>query len=152
MNGNTYNIKSKQDGFVWQYQYDLNGNLTAFKILEGSLSDTQIRWLFASGKFAHNEGVMKTVWMKKLKNNFEISVGEPDLSFTSFWDKYKYKIGKRKMAENSWNKMSKAKKIKAMLGIRDYDNYLHRNPGIGKAHATTFLNQEYYENEYKSAI
>jgi len=143
----TYNIKSKQDGFVWQFKYTLNGDLKAFKILSGQLTGNQMKWLFSGGNFAANESIMKSVWMQKLKKNFEITVGDPDLSFEAFWNTYGKKHGKRKMAENSWNKMSKAKRIKAMLGIKRYVNHL-RLEGTAQAHASTYLNQEYYENEY----
>lgn len=145
-NVTTYTIKSRKDGFVWQFKYDLNGNLTAFEILDGALSGNQMKWLF-SPNFPALETIMKTGWMKKLKKNFEITVGEPDLSFDSFWDAYDKKMGKKKMAQNTWKKLSKAKRIKAMLGIRRYNNAL-RLEGTAKCHATTYLNQEYYENEY----
>jgi len=141
----TYNIKSRQDGFVWQFKYHLNGDLYAFKVLEGSLSPKQMKWLFASANFAANESIMKTVWMVKLKKNFEITVGEPDLSFEAFWDAYDKKRGKKKMAENTWNKMSKAKRIKAMLYLKRYNDQL-RIDNVAKAYPSTYLNQEYYEN------
>lgn len=148
----TYNVKSRQDGFVWQFKYHLNGALYSFKVLDSQLSPKQAHWLFATGKFPVTEDIMKKEWMKKLNANFVIEVGEPDLSFDAFWNAYAHKIGKKKMAENSWNKLSKADKIKALMAIKDYNRYLSRKPGIEKAHATTYLNQEYYNNEYKSAV
>ena len=148
----TYNVKSRQDGFVWQFKYHLNGALYSFKVLDSQLSVKQRTWLFGRNNFPCTEADMKEVWMKKMNANFVIEVGEPDLSFDAFWNAYAHKIGKKKMAENSWNKLSKADKIKALMAIKDYNRYLSRKPGIEKAHATTYLNQEYWKNEYKSTI
>lgn len=144
----TYTVKSRQDGYVWQFRYDMGGNLLGFDILEGRLSVRQLKWLFSGGNFPATEIVMKTGWIPKLRKNFEISVGEPDLSFDAFWNAYANKVGKKKMAENSWKKLGKAIRIKALLGIRKYDNHLRLNPGIAKAHPSTYLNQEYWENEW----
>lgn len=143
----TYTVRSKQDGFVWQFEYTLNGDLKTLEILEGKLSGKQMKWLF-SPNFPAVESIMKTEWMPKLRKNFEITVGEPDLTFQAFWDLYAHKVGKKKMAENIWNKLSKARRIKAMLGVKKYNNHLRLNTGQAKAHASTYLNQEYYENEY----
>ena len=144
----TYNIKSRRDGFVWQFKYHLNGAFYSFKVLDSQLSLEQRTWLFGSNKFPCTEREMKEVWMKNLRKNFEITVGEPDLSFEAFWNAYANKVGKKKMAENSWNKLSKGNKIKALMSIKKYDNNLRLHPGIQKAHASTYLNQEYYDNEY----
>ncbi|UAB84996.1 hypothetical protein INR75_02905 [Zunongwangia sp. SCSIO 43204] len=148
----TYTVKHKKARILWEFKYDLKGNLRSFKVDDKPLSPSQLNFLFTEQKFPTSQTIMKEVWMSAKKSEFEIVVGEPDLSFTAFWNAYNHKIGKKKMAENTWNKMSRARKIKALLGIKDYDNYLSRNPGIQKAHATTYLNQEYYENEYRSAI
>lgn len=148
----TYTVKSRKDGFIWQFKYHLNGDLYSFTILEGKLNDNQVKWLFESCNFPAIEVLMKTRWMVKLKKNFEITIGEPDLSFEAFWNAYNNKVGKKKMAENTWNKLSKANKIKALQAISSYNKYLSRKPGIDKAHATTYLNQEYWENEWKSAV
>jgi len=139
----TYNIKSRVDGFVWQFNYYLNGHLKAFEILSGKLSEKQKTWLKVN--FPFDESVIKEEWMKKLRKNFEITVGEPDLSFEAFWDAYDNKKGKKKMAENTWNKMSKAKRIKAMLYLKRYNDQL-RIDNVAKAYPSTYLNQEYYEN------
>jgi hypothetical protein len=144
----TYTVKSKQDGYVWQFKYRLNGDLKAFEILEGKLSVTQMKWLFSQGNFPATEIVMKTGWIPKLRKNFEIEVGEPDLSFDAFWNAYAHKVGKKVMAENSWKKLGRATKIKALMGIKRYNNHLRLHPGVAKAHPSTYLNQEYWENEW----
>lgn len=147
----TYTVKSKQDGYVWQFRYQLNGDLVGYEILSGKLSEKQVKWLFNGGNFPATESIMKAVWMPKLRANFEITVGAPELTFEAFWNAYGNKVGKKKMAENLWNRLPKADKIKALAAITDYNRYLSRKPGIDKAHATTYLNQQYWENEWKSA-
>lgn len=144
----TYTVKSRKDGFVWEFKYNLNGSLKAFKLLQGQLSDTQTNWLFKAGNFPYHVDIMTRVWMAKLRKNFEISVGEADLSFENFWNTYGHKVGKKKMAQTSWGKLSKANKIKALIGIKKYNNNLKLYPGQAKAHASTYINQEYYNNEY----
>lgn len=144
----TYTVKSRKDGFIWQFKYHLNGNLYSFTVLEGSLNGKQMKWLFGAANFPTLESIMKTIWMPQLRKNFEITVGEPDLSFEAFWNAYANKVGKKKMAENTWKKLSKANKIKALMGIKKYDNNLRLHPGVQKAHASTYLNQEYFNNEY----
>lgn len=144
----TYLLIGKTLGITMQFKYDLNGLLVSFKVLEGELNDKQQEWLFCH-RFPYQEkkmDVMKTVeW-------FEVTEIEPDLSFNVFWDTYNFKLGKRPMAENSWNKLSTGEKIAALSGIKPYDNYLARKNGhISKAYASTYLNQRYWENNYKSA-
>ena len=143
----TYTIKSKQNGFIWQFKYLLNGDLKSFEIVEGKLSATQMKWLFAGANFPTIESIMKTVWMKELKQNFEITIGDPDLSFDAFMEAYGYKV-KRVMAERAWKKLNKADHIKAFLGLKGYNNHLKRNNGIAKAHPSTYLNQRYFEDEW----
>ena len=143
-----YTVKSKQDGYIWQFKYDLNGNLKAFEILEGILSGKQMKWLFASANFAANESIMKTVWMLNLKSNFEITVGVPDLSFEVFWNTYNHKV-KKLLSEKAWERLSKKDRIDALQGIKPYDGYLSRK-GVAKAHPATYLNQRYWEDNHAS--
>ncbi|MCH4824277.1 hypothetical protein ML462_13965 [Gramella lutea] len=145
----TYTVTGKNSPIVWQFKYHLNGLLAEFKLLEGELDAKQINWLFVKGKFPYREDQIKQ-W--NTIPEFDIKIGEPDLSFDSFWNAYGNKVGKKKMAENTWKKLSKADKLKALEAIKHYNNYLSRKHGIDKAHPTTYLNQEYYHNEWKSAV
>ncbi len=147
----TYTVKSKNTNNVWEFKYDLNGNLKAFNVLEGVLSKKQVEWLFRQGKFPMEEIDVKENWIPNLKQNFEIIIGEVDLSFDAFWNAYNKKVGKRKMAENLWNRLSKAEKLLVMLSIPRYKNYLKYYPKQDMMYATTYLNQEAYKNDYKVA-
>lgn len=144
----TYTVKSQNDTHIWEFQYDLNGHLRSFKILEGELSAKQMKWLFAQANFPANQSIMKTVWMKNLKANFEIIVGEPDLSFDAFWNAYNHKV-KKVVSERAWNRLSKKDRMDALKAIKSYEGYLHRK-GIAKAHPATYLNQRYWEDSFAS--
>lgn len=145
----TYIVKGKNTSTVWEFKYHLNGVFASFEILEGELTFKQKRWLFDFNRFPYSENAIQS-W--KSINNFQIEVGDPDLSFDSFWKTYGYKVGKKAQTENIWDKMSKSDKIKCLLAIPSYNRYLSRKPGMEKAYPSTYLNQRYYENEYKSAV
>lgn len=144
----TYTVKAKSSDNVWEFKYDLNGDLTAFNILQGTLSKPQVVWLFVRGNFPHIEEVIKTNWLPKLKQNFEITIGEVDLSFDAFWNTYGNKVGKRKETENTWNRLSKANKIEVFKNIPRYINYLKYYPKQQKQYPSTYLNQEAYKNDW----
>lgn len=68
-----------------------------------------------------------------------------DISFEAFWNAYGYKVGKRSMAENTWNRMKEVDRIRAIAYIAIYDTQLAKN-GAAKAYPSTYLNQRYYDN------
>lgn len=148
-NCRTYLLIGKTLGITMEFKYDLNGHLTNFKILEGELNESQEAWLF-SHRFPYQEkkmDIMKTV------DYFEVTESDPDLSFDAFWTAYGYKLGKKVQAQNAWNRLSKGERIAALAGIKPYDNYLKRhNGGIAKAYPASYLNQRYWENDYKSTV
>lgn len=145
----TYTVKAVTSDHVWEFNYDLNGNLKAFKVLEGTLNERQLVWLFKEGNFPVLESIIKTVWIPKGKKNFEITVGEIDLSFEAFWDAYANKVGKLKEARNIWARLSKAEKIQVFLNMPRYKNYLKYHPAQQMMYPTTYLNQEAYKNDWK---
>lgn len=145
----SYTVKSKNSDNVWEFQYDLNGNLITFKVLGGVLTNEQMTWFFRKGNFPVLESIIKITWIPNLKQNFEITIGEPDLSFLAFWNAFDNKVGKRKEAENTWNRLSKANKIQVLSSISRYNNYLRHYPKQQKQYPTTYLNQESYLNEWK---
>ncbi|WP_281683403.1 hypothetical protein [Zunongwangia profunda] len=146
----TYTVKGRKAPVLWEFRYRLNGDLYSFTILEGQLNGTQMKWLFSGKNFPATERLMTIMWLKdkEITSKLEIKKTDLDLSFDAFWNTYNNKVGKKKMAESSWNNLSKANKIKALMAIPRYNNNLRLNPGIQKAYPTTFINQEYYNNEY----
>jgi hypothetical protein len=144
----TYRAKGKTIGLEFLFKYDLNGNLRHFEIVEGQLNGEQMLWLFSSN-FPATEGVMKSNWMKleKYKKVFEVLVSPADLSFEALWKLYDHKIAKFH-AEKAFNKLKEETKIKLFLSIPAYKKYLNHSR-IAQAHLATYINGQYYENEYK---
>lgn len=125
------------------FKYDASGTLVAYE-LDGELNGQQIDWLFTD-KFPLKETGIR---MFQAIKNFTVQRGELDLSFDAFWNAYGYKVGKKPMAENIWKRMNKADKMGAMAGIKPYNSYLVRHIQQEKAHATTYLNQRYWEQDW----
>lgn len=144
----TYRAKGKTIGLVFLFKYDLNGNLKAFEVAEGQLTNEQMKWLF-SPNFPANEFLIKEIWMKQkaYKDKFEIEVSPADLSFDALWNLYDHKIAKFH-AEKAFNKLKEEAIIKCFVSIPIYKKYLAHSK-IGQAHLATFINGRYYENEYK---
>jgi hypothetical protein len=141
----TYTVKSKNSDNVWIFKYTLNGILQEFKILEGLLSENQIIWFFFKGKFPYKEAEIKE-WIGKLKANFEITIGTPDLSFETLWNLYNYKV-KRHEAEKCFNKLKEADVIKLFLQVPKYNKYMTKKTH-DKAHLSTFINKRMFEDDY----
>jgi len=139
----TYTVQGKNTPVVWQFKYHLNGVLQCFEILEGSLNPKQVNWLFVQGHFPYKEAQIKG-WIKVIKN-FKITVGEPDLSFDTFWNLYDEKQKKIK-AKELWSKLSKADQIQAVTYIRRYNNLL-KYKNQAKALPDTYLRQKRWLDE-----
>ena len=142
----TYTVKSNNTPIVWVFRYDLSGHLVAFEIKDGQLTDQQCLWLFNNSRFPWHESRLQP-WFQNKKVTIE--KGEPDLSFDTFYNAYKYKI-KRVVAERSWKRLSRVDRMNAILGIRAYENHLKRHPRKQKANPSTYLNQRYWEDDYSS--
>lgn len=144
----TYIVKHKDQDIVWEFKYDLKGNLKSFKVEDRPLSGSQIKFLINDNKFPVLESIMKDVWMKAKKSVFEIIIGRPDLSFDTFWDLYDYKV-KKVVSERSWKRLGKKAQLDAIAYIPTYKNYLKRKH-IQQAAASTYLNQSYWLDNHAS--
>lgn len=126
------------------FKFDINGNLVHFNYEGEILTNDQFKWLF--DRFPIKESGIRHFESNK---NLQVTKGEPNVSFDAFWNTYANKVGKRKMAENTWNRMSKADKIQVFINIPRYKNYLKYYPNQQMMYPTTYLNQEAYKNEWK---
>ncbi len=70
------------------------------------------------------------------------------ITFEMFWSLYDKKI-KRHRCEPLWDKLTKTDQVKAYHGIADYDKYLKKESWRSKADPATYLQNKYWENEYK---
>jgi hypothetical protein len=130
------------------FKYHLNGTLAMFEVLDGILTQKQIDWLFKKGNFAYHEDKVKE-WIKLLKANFEITVGDPVLDFESLWNLYDLKVKKHE-AVKSFTKLKEADIIKCFFAVPQYKKYIARK-NIAQAHLSTFINQRYFEDEWQNA-
>lgn len=141
----TYTIKSKTDGFIWLFKYDLNGIFKSFEILDGELSPKQYNWLFCTGNFPAKQ-IMLEGWKEKLKANFEIVKAEPVIDFEVFWKTYPYNgLSKKKIAQDRWNKLKDAEKIKILMKIPEFKK-LKAKEGTAFPYAEVFINQRWWDN------
>lgn len=147
-NCTTYTVTHKNANILWVFKYDLKGNLKAFEIQDKPLTKSQLDFLFVQQKFQMNETQMKETWLKQKKSEFEITIGEPDLSFEFFWQSFDHKI-KKIDAERTWNKLSRKDRINALNYIQVYDNYLARKH-VDKANPYRYLNKRYWEDNHAS--
>lgn len=139
----TYTVKGKNFANIWLFKYTLKGFLKAFILEEGILTEAQQKWLFNPNHFPYTEAQMKTFGNFK---NIEVTKGEADISFDTFYKLYKYPTGK-KAAQTAYNKLSKADKITAIASIKAYEGFLFRKK-IPKAYPATYLNQRRFDDEF----
>ncbi|MES2238882.1 MAG: hypothetical protein V4497_01355 [Bacteroidota bacterium] len=142
----TYTVKIEK-GDIWQFKYNLNEYLIAFNVLEGEISEAHSDWLFKKGKFPYLEEQIKE-WQKKLKQ-LTIEVLEPDISFDALWNLYGNKVS-RFDAQKAFNKLSQADQIKCFMAVPGYKKYVFKK-GIGTAHLATFINRQYYNDDWLKA-
>ena len=145
----TYTVKARNAPGLWVFKYHLNGALSRFEVLDGNLTQKQINWFFHDGNFPATETAMKTVWIPKGKANFEITMSLPELTFENLWNLYGNKVLRVK-AEQAFKKIKPADVIKCFLAIPGYNRYLARK-NTAKAHLSTFINKQYYEDDWQKA-
>ena len=144
----TYRAEGKEIGLVLLFKYDLNGNLSAFKIESGVLNEKQVGWLYNPNNFPSNESLMWSKWIKdpKYKKVFQVEHFKADLSFDAFWEIYGLKH-KRKEAIKAWSKLNESQIIKCFINLKYYDRHLTKT-NQAKAHLSSWLNGERFEDEY----
>lgn len=150
----TYTIKSKLNGYVWLFKYTLNGDFVSFEILEGKLTPKQVKWLFGGkdenenvqeAKFPIVESTIK-VWQQKLKDNFEITIGEPDVTFENLLKLYPHNaLSKKKIASERFEKLTKAERIKLFLKIPEFIK-LKTQENTKFPYLEVFINQRWWDN------
>ncbi|GIJ93382.1 hypothetical protein CAPN001_20310 [Capnocytophaga stomatis] len=144
----TYRVTGKKSAVTYIFKYDLNGDLKVFEIVGEPLNEAQKYWLFGAGyRFPIDELKIKH-WQTNspFKEHFKIEKIAADLSFDRLWEQYNYKMGK-KDALKVFNKLKEADVIKVFLSLKNYEAHLKRT-GQAKAYLATYLNKEYYNNEY----
>ena len=136
-----YIVRNKSTGGEMLFKFDLQGRLLAFDILE--TPPTQEIYTFIQRNLPTTLGQL--VQRVKGWKTSELHEVAQDLSFESFWNTYANKNGKKKMCENTWEKMNDNERGLALAGIEKYNKAVKRD-GVSKAYPSTYLNQKYWEN------
>lgn len=142
----TYTVKIRS-GEIWQFKYNLNGVLIHFNVMEGDLNEKQEKFLYQNGKFPWKEMHLKD-W-ETLYPPTRVEILLPDFSFEALWDLYGNKVSKFD-AQQSFKKLSQADQIKCFMTIPGYKKYVARKQ-IGIAHLATFINRQYYNDDWNKA-
>lgn len=135
---NEYLIKSKKLGADLRVKYR-NGIISYFNI-EGELPVAIHEKLLNYIPLTEND--LETF---RKQPTVEVNEVQVDLSFKAFWYRYNYKV-KKQRAVKAWEKLSKTKRIKAMLFIQKLRNWSQRK-GIDMPYPVTYIHQERWEDE-----
>lgn len=139
----TYTVKM-QSGDIWQFKYNLKGVLIYFKVVEGDISEKQEKFLYLDGKFPWKEAQIKK-WSELYKKTI-VEIGEPDLSFATFWKMYPPNpLSKKKLAQERYNKLKEADKIKLLMKIPEYIR-LKTKDDTKFPYAEVFIHQRWWDN------
>lgn len=111
---------------------------------EADFNTTQFDWFLSPDKFPrHIDHVQRLAAVIKGK----LEEAPPDVSFDAFWDAYANKKN-RKRSEGLWKKMSDSQRLKCVLSVKPYLNYLARVKWRNQADPDTFLRNEQYETDW----
>ena len=137
----TYQIKSEVLLTDLQFTFSDAGSLVGFQVVE----DIQLNPKTVAG-ILENALTLDLLMEYCKRRNLKLLEINNDLSFATFWDKYGYKEGgSKKKAEAQWNKLPEHKRAAAMAFISKY-NALIAKQQVAKMYATTYLNQERWDN------
>lgn len=144
MTGNKYIVTSKSTGNSVSFEYDLEGLLVAFRIEVETYTREE------HSKMMNNVLIYEKDMERFQKNpKIEVKMVPADLSFDNFWncygEAYGEKVGKKKMTENAWTKLSAVDKVLALGNIKKY-KFAQARRGHEMAYPSTYLNQRIFEN------
>ena len=137
----TYLVIFKKSGKKLLFKYNLNGFLIAFKT-DLIMTKDGVDYLCKHFPFELDQ-----LEFFKTHKEFRVDEVKQDLSFQTFWNTYKHKVGNKPRAEKLWNALNETDKAKALSYIATYNNHLLNNQGIQKLYPETYLNQKRFDND-----
>lgn len=142
MTGKEFILTSEHFSGEITFKYNLKGYLREAKIGNGvkGLTKEMFEWLWRN--LPTTEAEIEEY--KKKASNFTITEVPVDLSFERFWKDYGYKVGKKKMTENQWNKLKQKEQIAALLYIPILRSQ-KKLDGTQMPYPSTYINQKYWE-------
>lgn len=137
----------KQDGGYLNYylKYNEHGDLyhVEFRDLEESMTAAQRGWIW--------QFIPKTIEeleVRRKVKGVKITEVEMDLSFDAFWNLYAYKVGNKKRAKVSWDKLDDATRLIVLQKVKEYQYFL-KHKSYDMVFPERFLSEKRYENDYK---
>jgi hypothetical protein len=124
-----------------QFNYDNEGLLVFYSVLDADLTKTQLVTLLK--KLPREEWDLAALNETKY---FTIKKLDEDLSFENFWAQYDKKIHPNR-CEPLWKKLSEVKRLAALKSIGAYDAYLRRT-GVAKCNPQNYIIREYWKTNW----
>jgi hypothetical protein len=93
---------------------------------------------------------MKTLWLTQ--HNTAVSVTQPNEFETVFWPNWKHKEGKKTAHKAFLAARKRASLDVIMSGVKRYTDMMAMNPTRPWLHASTFLNNDRWEDEYTTPL
>lgn len=122
------------------FKYNLKGFLSTVEIKASGMTIEIFDWIW-NNLPKTTDRISEYI---KEAGNFTITEVPEDLSFERFWTEYDHKVGKRKMTETQWKKLSQADKIMSLLYITKLRK-IKEKEGTQMPYPSTYLNQKYWE-------
>lgn len=132
----------KKTGLRIVFKYDLNGVLRSVEF-DGIWTDELIERIKV--KIPANVQYCISEIKNQKPNSQWIFKELTELSFEAFYKSYPNKLGKKDLAKKSWDKMSEAERMDAILYLDEYIP-LKRKEGTNIPYASSYLNGKYWES------
>lgn len=137
----TFLAIGRKAGLRIVFKYDLNGVLRSVEF-DGAWTDELVERI----KVKIPANVMYCIsQIKEQKHGSQWIFKElTDLTFDAFYKQYPNKLGKKKEAQKTWDKMSEAERMDAMLYLGEYLPKKAKE-GTNIPYASSYLNGKYWE-------
>jgi hypothetical protein len=127
--------------------YAEDGRLIQFDCTgSDGLSVKQIAWLKAQAPAEFTPDLPAAFAGAKAAFHFAEEGATP--TFEEFYEAYGVKLDKKR-AETGWNRLSKADRTAAYLGIARYNRHLAAHPWKNKKEPKTYISHRSWENDFK---
>ena len=138
-----FQLSSNKTNGIITIVYDDRDMLCCIDWMEAQLSKAQITFLLKNISVSFSD--LEAFILGHNMNCIEVGV---DISFDQFWDKYGYKVDKKR-AKAIWDKMSVQKRLAAYHGIAKYERHLKMAEWRNKMEAKSYLKNERWEDEWR---
>lgn len=138
----TFLAIGRKSGLRLVLKYDLNGVLRAVEF-DGNWTDILVERI----KTVLPANVQYCIsQIKEQKPNSQWIFKElTEVSFDAFYKSYPNKLGKKDLAKKTWDKMTDAARMDAILYLEEYLP-LKRKEGTNIPYASSYLNGKYWES------